>query len=226
MKEYKNTKRDLQSSLRNCEIKYYSDKLELNRCDMTKTWKVIRMILGLNSNNSRQKLTLNINNNTVTDSKQIANAFNNFFVSIGPQLARGLAGDTNPLLYVKPINNSMIMLDVTTMEVENVINSLKNASPGPDEFPAFVRKECMDSIIEPLTHLINISFKSGVFLSELKLAKVVPIFKPGDSSSDNNYTPMSVLSFFPKVFERVVYNRVLDFMCKNNVLYDYLYGFR
>ena len=92
---------------------------------MTKTWKVIRMILGLNSNNSRQKLTLNINNNTVTDSKQIANAFNIFFVSIGPQLARELAGDINPLLYVKHINNSMVMLDVTTMEVENVINSLK-----------------------------------------------------------------------------------------------------
>ena len=37
MKEYKNTKRDLQSKLRNCEIKYYSDELELNQCDMTKT---------------------------------------------------------------------------------------------------------------------------------------------------------------------------------------------
>ena len=60
MKEYKNTKRDLQSKLRNCEIKYYSDELELNQCDMTKTWKVIRIIFGLNSKNSRQKLTLNI----------------------------------------------------------------------------------------------------------------------------------------------------------------------
>ena len=76
MKKYKNIKRDLQSSPKNCEIKYYSDEIELNQCDMTKTWKVIRRILGLNSNNSRQKLTLNINNNTVTDSKQIANARN------------------------------------------------------------------------------------------------------------------------------------------------------
>ena len=110
-----------------------------------------------------------------------------------------LHGDTNPLLYVKSINNSMVMLDVTTMEVKNVINSLKNASPVPDEFPAFVGKECLDSIIEPLTHLINISFKSGVLPSELKLAKVVPIFKSRDSSSVNNYRPISVLSFFSKV---------------------------
>ena len=87
-------------------------------------------------------------------------------------------------------------------------------------------KECLDSIIEPLTHLINISFRSGVFPSELKLSKVVPIFKSGDSNSVNNYRPISVLSFFSKVFERVVYNRVLDFLCKNNVLYDYQFGFR
>ena len=122
----------------------------------------------------------------------------------------------------------MVMLDVTTMEVENhnVINSLKNASPGPDEFNDFVEKECLDSITEPLTHLINISFRSGVFPSELKLAKVVPICKSGDSSSVNNYRSISVLSFFSKVFERVVYNRVLDFVCKNNVLYDYQFGFR
>ena len=81
-------------------------------------------------------------------------------------------------------------------------------------------------IIEPLTHLINWSLRSGVFPSELKLAKVVPIFKAGDTSAINNYRPISVLSFFSKVFEKIVYNHVLDFIDDNNVLYDYQYGFR
>ena len=43
------------------------------------------------------------------------------------------------------------MNDVTTMEVKTVINSLKHANTGPDEFPAFAGKECMDNIIELLT---------------------------------------------------------------------------
>ena len=51
MKEHKNT--NLQSSFRKCESKYYSDELELNQCNIAKTWKVIRIILELNSNNSR-----------------------------------------------------------------------------------------------------------------------------------------------------------------------------
>ena len=70
------------------------------------------------------------------------------------------------------------------------------------------------------------SLRSGVFPSELKLAKVVPIFKAGDTSAINNYRPISVLSFFSKVFEKIVYNHVLDFIDDNNVLYDYQYGFR
>ena len=144
----------------------------------------------------------------MANNKKIKNTFNKYFVSIGPQIARGLAGDTNPLLHVKAINNSMVMLDITTMKVKNVFNSSKNASPGPDEFPAFMRKECLESIIDSLTHLINISFRPGVFQSELKLAKVVPIFKSGDSSSVNNCRPILKLFFFSKVFELVAYNRV------------------
>ena len=62
----------------------------------------------------------------------------------------------------------------------------KNSSSGHDEFPPFVGKSCVDAYIEPLTHLINLSLRSGVFPSELKLAKVVPIFKAGDTSAINN----------------------------------------
>ena len=57
-------------------------------------------------------------------------------------------------------------------------------------------------------------------------AKVVPIFKAGDTSAINNYIPISVLSFFSKVHEKIVYNHVLDFVDDNNVLYDYQYGIR
>ena len=52
---------------------------------------------------------------------------------------------------------------------------------------------------------------------KVKLAKVVPI-QAGDTSAINNYRPLSVLSFFSKVFEKIVYNHVLDFIDDNNVL--------
>ena len=81
----------------------------------------------------------------------------------------------------------------------NVILLLKNSCAGWDDIPAYVMKRCINVYIEPLTHIIDKSMKEGVFPSELKLAKVVPIFKSGDSSKITNYRPISVLSFFSKV---------------------------
>ena len=74
--------------------------------------------------------------------------------------------------------------------------------------------------------MINESLKSEVFPSELKIARIVPIFKSGDPSLLNNYRPISVLSFFSKKFAKIVYNIVFDFLYENKVLYDYQFRFR
>ena len=88
-------------------------------------------------------------------------------------------------------------------QVREVINSLNNSSPGYDKLPPFVAKACMDEFIKSITHMINESLKSGVFPSELKLARVVPIFKSGDPSLLTNYRPIPVLSFFKKTLKKL-----------------------
>ena len=75
-------------------------------------------------------------------------------------------------------------------------------------------------------HLINKSLSSGVFPDEMKVAKVIPLFKGGDSQLIKNYRPVSVLSIFSKIYERIIYNRVLKFINNNDLLYKYQFGFR
>ena len=71
------------------------------------------------------------------------------------------------------------------------------------------------------------SLMEGVFPFEIKLAKVVPIFKAGESDKVTNYRPISVLSFFlPKIFEKTMYNYVVNFMDKHDTIYKYQFGFR
>ena len=65
-----------------------------------------------------------------------------------------------------------------------------------------------------------------MFPSKPKLAKVVPNFKVGASNKITNYRPISVLSFFSKVFEKIIYNHLIDFMDHNDILYGYQFGFR
>ena len=168
----------------------------------------------------------NINNTLVTDSEVIANEFNNFFVSIGPTLASNITCSKDPLTYVNGIANSIVVPNVICMDVRTVISSLKNSCPGFDGIPSFVANQCIDNFIEPLTYIINMSFMEGVLPSELKLAKVVPIFKSGDSTKMSNYRPISILSFFSKIFEKLTYNIVNNFLYKNDIIYKYQFGFR
>ena len=96
-KTYKTSRNEIISELRNTEIKYYSNELELHKNDLSKSWKILRSIIGKESNNSTRKLSFNINNTVVTDSEVIANEFNNFFVSIGPTLASNITCSKDPL---------------------------------------------------------------------------------------------------------------------------------
>ena len=75
---------------------------------------------------------------------------------------------------------------------------LKNSSPGWDNFQSNVIKDTSDLLLLPLTHLLNLSITQGVFPDELKIAKVIPVCKSGDSGQIRNYGPVSVLPFFQK----------------------------
>ena len=72
-KAYKTSRNEIISELRNTEIKYYSNELELHKNDLSKSWKILRSIIGKDSNNSKRKFSFNINNTVVTDSEVIAN---------------------------------------------------------------------------------------------------------------------------------------------------------
>ena len=81
-------------------------------------------------------------------------------------------------------------------------------------------------ISEPLTHIINLSIRSGIVPDRMKIARVIPIFKSGDSSLLTNYRPVSVLPVFSKLLEKVVYNRILKYLDKHGILFKNQYGFR
>ena len=123
-------------------------------------------------------------------------------MSIGPELARNIVSPIDPMSYVNNCNNSIVISPITIAEVRQTILSFNNSSRGWDDFPAIVAKQSID--IEPLTCLLNRSFTDEIFPNELKLARVVPIFKSGDPANLSNYRPISILSLFAKTFEKLL----------------------
>ena len=70
------------------------------------------------------------------------------------------------------------------------------------------------------------SISQGIFPNQLKLARVIPLFKGEDEQLVQNYRPTTVLQFFTKIFERVMASCVIDFFGNNNMFYKYQFGFR
>ena len=101
-----------------------------------------------------------------------------------------------------------------------------NKSPGYDEINNKILKLSAKEISKPLTHMFNLSFENGIFPNSLKLAIVMPIFKSDDNKKFKNYRPISVLSCFSKVLERLMYNRLINYIDKNGILSKHQYGFR
>ena len=225
--EYKTYKIRLKRVLKQAERQYYGDKLLENKSNLKNMWDILKEIIGKKKNLTKPE-KFKVGNQEVTDKKVIANGFNNFFVNIGKTLSKHIpTNDNNPEAYIKSSNlNSIFLHPVQDKEVENIVVSMKNASAGYDGIHSSVLKKTFKSYLSPLTHIMNLSITQGFFPDYLKIAKVIPLHKRGDTASFNNYRPVSILPLFSKILEKLMYKRIIDFINEHEILYKYQFGFR
>ena len=89
-----------------------------------------------------------------------------------------------------------------------------------------IPKDNASILSQYLEEIFNFSIKTGVFPNELKIGKVIPIFKSGEKEDLNNCRPISVLPTIARVFEKLFYNQLYKFFTENQLLRDQQYGFR
>ena len=109
-------------------------------------------------------------------------------------------------------------------EISNAFRSGKSA--GHDGIPISIIKQSIQIIAEPLAHIINLSITRGIVPDQMKIARVVPLFKAGDRSLFTSCRPVSILPSFSKFLEKVVYSRLYNYLCKLEILCDNQFGFR
>ena len=121
----------------------------------------------------------------------------------------------------------MFCCPVIPSEIVQIIHKLpKNKAPGNDNINSKILEEISDTISGPLAYIFNLSFITGLVPDLLKIAKVVPIYKKGEKSLPGNYRPISLLSIFDKILEKLMYKRLSSFLEANKFFYEYQFGFR
>ena len=159
----------------------------------------------------------------------IANSFNKYFTSIGPDLANKIPFQNNNdyLHYLHGHNNTNIFFEPTAEdEVYLAFNRISSSTAGWDKFTKKILESITPNLLTCLTHIIHTSFVTGIVPSELKIAKVLPFFKAHDPFMLNNYRPISILPIISKIFERLVNKRITKFLNKFKLFNDYQISFR
>ena len=222
----------LKSVIKTAKTLYFEKEFNKNSNDIRKTWDTIKTVLNNRPTTNVFPQYIIDGDKSVTDKKEIANHFNDFFINIGKRLAETLHSDGNISFENYLIKNNQLRFkfqEVTENMILKIINSLKsNISCGVDNISSAFIKTHSYLLCKPLTKLINQSLNLGIFPDKLKVAKVFPIFKGNNLNINqmNNYRPISVLPIISKIFEKIVYNQIYNYLTENELLFISQYGFR
>ena len=116
--------------------------------------------------------------------------------------------------------------EVSSSQVEGYIKTLANDKAVFDKIPIRTFKSILPAILEPVTHIINLSLTSGIVPSFCKYAQVTPIHKGGDKEDENNYRPISILPILAKCMEYFVNEQLSEHMESKKLFTEQQYGFR
>lgn len=226
---YKKYKNKLTHSLRIAKRLYYEKKLEDYKSNAKSTWRLLNEVINTKKSKKNFPTTFNINDREISNPSQIANHFCDYFTNIGPNLAKSIPASpkSHSSFLSGNFPNSIFLEPVTEQEIIEICTSFRSGTAaGYDNISMSAVRETISLISAPLTHIINLSLSSGVVPDQMKIARVIPLFKSGIHSLVTNYRPISVLPVFSKFLERIVYNRLINFLNKYNILSRNQYGFR
>ena len=216
--------------IREAKKTHFHEKLTIYQGNAKKTWQSLFQAILKNSKNRSSCTSLLVDNDVVSDPSVIADEFIQFFINAAPQIISDIhLSDKSPTGLLQQNNNlfSLTNVPVTMTEViETTRKLMDKKSPDDLGLTSFLLKKIIDLVVIPVHHILKLSFENGVVPQQLKIARVVPVHKAGDRLLMDNYRPISLLPTFSKVMEKIVAERLTNFLNDNSLLSQWQFGFR
>ena len=228
---FKKARNTVNNDIRRAKENHYKTALCENEKNLKRTWSIINEITSRKQTLSLVK-EVKCNDKTFTDPNQICEVFNEHFASIGPKLAEEIPANVTghshlDYLTIQNHEHSFQFQETNTSAVFSLLSKLcKSKATGLDRISAKLLRVCPDLIAESLCAIFNRSINTGIFPTDWKCSKVIPLFKKGERRDLNNYRPISIIPVVAKVFERIIYNQVYAFLVDKNLLTSSQSGFR
>ena len=227
-KNYRNVNNKL---VRASKKLYFTKELSKNTKNLKKTWSILNEVL-MKKTKSKSLSAIIVNGAEITDKKSIADNFNKFFTSVASKIASNInppPPNVIPPPVPVPEHDAFDMSSFPIQQAEFIValNCLKSKySLDLNNLSMQLVKIFAPNIKKPLIHIFSRSVLTGTPPKKFKIEKVVPIFKAGDPLDMNNFRPISLLSNFSKILEKIVHLRLVKFLDSKSALSDKQFGFR
>ena len=224
--EYKTARNKCNGKIQEAKRRYHRDQIEENKKNPKKFWESIKSVFPSKSKSSFPSMQK-------SKTLEMVSNFSNYFATVVAKLKSKAISFSNyvwkPHHHLQPRKTDKIFAFsyVSKVSVENQLKSMKRKkATGIDELPACMIKDCAKAISQPLTFIVNLSLKSGVFPTVWKRAKINPVYKSGDTGKPENYRPISVFPIFSKILEKAAHGQLSSFLEDNKLLTDFQFGYR
>ena len=232
-KEYQMIRNEIVSDCRKAEKHYAQHKISENLNNIKNHWKVIKQIMGKTNNKLDFPSSFKSNGEWITDKTKNAMLMNKFYSSIGIEtnqsVGKSKLSPEHFLCKFKP--EQVECIDAAEFTEQDVLEACKqlNSKSSCDTYglsQAVVIRDA-DIMAPMLSHLANCSIQTGTFPDQLKVARVIPVYKEkGEKFLYTNYRPISLLPAFSKILEKMVYNKLFHFLVRYQILFKSQFGFR
>ena len=206
---------------------YYQKSITDSKSESRKLWKTLQNLVPGKKSDTVTPHSLNFDDKEISDKKEMASIFNNFFATVGSKLGENFNFSDTDHISLPMNENHFNFSHVNLSTVQKIISKLDNSkATGLDGINVRALKFGSPILSFYLAHLFNLSLSTGTVPSCWKKKRVTPVFKKGDSGDVNNYRPISILPITMKIFEKVVHSQVSDFLDASDILSQSQSGFR
>ena len=150
------------------------------------------------------------------------------FIAVDQKLAEDIPStDESSTANITPTKTKFKHGGITIARIEKLIKRLiNNKATGMNGIPNKILEDNLTYLSPFLEKLLNLSIETNTFPDDFKVYKVAPVFKSGDKEDLNNYRPISVLPSIARIFERLLYNQLCNYLTANKLLGDEQCGSR
>ena len=168
-----------------------------------KTWKLIDDLSSRKYGRVRNISEIKVNNEPISSAAKMAEVFNDFFATIGSNLASEIQPSTiEPEFYLQPTDTIFSLKPPSASTVCRLLNQLDTKkATGLDRIPCKLLKLSSSIVGSSLAYIFKSCIDTEIFPNEWKIAKVTPLFKKGSKRELGNYRPTSVLPLVSKIFK-------------------------